>query len=111
MPARCAGLALAGFALLAVGCRSRSASEVENQVMSEAQIDEALDRHRDDLLAVPGVQGAGRGECDGRPCIRVFVSETRPELRKRITSILQGYPVEIVRTGEFQARDTMPPNP
>lgn len=105
-------LAIAGgFALLAAGCQSRSANEVNNQVVTEAQIDEALDRHGDELLAVPGVQGAGRGECDGRPCIRVLVLERTPELRESVTAILEGYPVEIVETGEIQALDTSPPDP
>jgi uncharacterized protein YggL (DUF469 family) len=111
MPARWASLALASFALLAAGCGSRSGSEVENQVVSESQIDEALDSHRDELLAVSGVQGVGRGECEGRPCIRVFVSDTTQAARERIMSILEGFPVEIVRTGEFQARDTTTPDP
>jgi len=74
----------------------------ENE-MSAKTIDEALKEHTDALMAVPGVVGTGQGLCDGKPCIKVFVVKKTPELERKISYILEGYPLAIVETGKIRA--------
>ena len=66
-------------------------------------IAEAVSRHAPDLMALPGVVGVAQGECDNRPCLRVYVIEKTPELEQQIPSRLDGYPVVIDVTGEIRA--------
>ena len=56
-------------------------------------------------MAVPGVVGIGQGEYEGKPCIKVLVTEKSPELLNQIPEDLGGYPVIIEETGEFHAVD------
>ena len=71
--------------------------------MQQKSIQAVLEEHVGRLMSLPGVVGAGQGECDGKPCIRVFVVKESPDLRKRIPSELEGYPVDVQETGEFKA--------
>ena len=54
------------------------------------------------LLDTDGVVGVGEGECDGRPCIVVFVSVPVSELADAIPRQFLGYPVQL-REDEFTA--------
>ena len=54
-------------------------------------------------MSLPGVVGIGQGECDGEPCIRIFVVKRIPDLLKKIPSELEGYVVDVQETGEFKA--------
>jgi hypothetical protein len=75
----------------------------EMPVSSEA-VAKALEKHRDALMALPGVVGTGQGLCDNQPCIKVFVTQHSPDLGERIQAILKGYPVVIQETGRFRTR-------
>jgi hypothetical protein len=55
-------------------------------------------------MAIPGVVGTGVGLCDAVPCLKVFAAERTPEIRDRIPDSVEGYPVRVEVTGEFQAR-------
>jgi Raf kinase inhibitor-like YbhB/YbcL family protein len=68
-----------------------------------ASIAQALERHADSLMAVPGVVGVAEGRCAGTPCIKVLVARRTPELARRIPATLEGHRVEIHETGEFRA--------
>ena len=61
--------------------------------------------HTDTLMALPGVVGTGQGECDGEPCVRVYVVKATPELLAQIPSSLDDYPVVVVETGQINALD------
>ena len=74
--------------------------------MRSRTIDEVLEAHTDELMAVPGVVGTAVGECAGRPCIKVFVTERTPALERRIPSALEGYKVDLEATGELRALDS-----
>jgi hypothetical protein len=67
-------------------------------------IDAVLAEHNDSLLAVPGVVGTAVGRCAGAPCIRVLVTRTSDELRRRIPRELEGFPVQIDVTGPVVPR-------
>ena len=50
-------------------------------------------------MSLPGVVGIGQGECDGQPCIRVFVVKKTEELLKQIPPVIDGYEVAVDETG------------
>lgn len=51
-----------------------------------------------------GVEGVGQGTTpDGRECVTVMVARLTPELKERIPREIEGYPVQIIETGVFQA--------
>ena len=68
-----------------------------------ADIPAVLERHTEELMALPGVVGVGQGSCDGTPCILVLVSQTTPALEEHVPSQLEGIPVTIRVTGEIIA--------
>jgi hypothetical protein len=67
-------------------------------------IDEVLAAHNDSLLALPGVLGTAAARCEGSPCIRVLVSRMSDELRRRLPSQLEGFPVRVDVTGPVVPR-------
>lgn len=73
-------------------------------VNAPKSIDAVLAAHTDSLMAVPGVVGTAVGRCSGAPCIRVLVTRTSDELRRRIPRELEGYPVHIDVTGPVVPR-------
>jgi hypothetical protein len=74
-------------------------------VMAGMTIDEAVKQHATRLMSVPGVVGVAVSKCDGKPCIRVLVVEKTPELRSKIPSTLEGYPVVLEETGPLRPLD------
>ena len=73
--------------------------------MSQRTITEVLGAHTDHLMSVPGVLGVAEGQCEGRPCIKVYVKKRTAQVRRKIPSTLGGYPVSIEETDEFRALD------
>ncbi len=73
--------------------------------MAAPTIEEVLKQHTDEWMSIPGVVGTGIGECEGKPCIRIFVSKKTPELLKKIPSKLEGFVVDVQETGEIRARE------
>jgi len=66
-------------------------------------IEEALKKHTEALMSIPGVVGTGQGLCEGSPCIRVFIIGKTPEIERRIPETLEGHRVEVVVTGRIKA--------
>ena len=75
------------------------------QAMPEKTITQVLTEHTDNLMSLPGVVGAGQGECSGKPCIKVFVVKKTSDLLRRIPSAIEGYTVEVQESGEIKALD------
>jgi hypothetical protein len=69
----------------------------------ERSIQAVLDVHKPRLLALEGVVGVGRGLCHGEPCVKVMVITKTPDLARKIGARLDGYPVEIIESGEIRA--------
>ena len=67
-------------------------------------IETAQAKLTDRVMALPGVVGIGIGECEGAPCIKVFVVQKTPQLESEIPSTFEGFPVEMQVTGEIRAR-------
>ena len=103
-------MALAGLlALLAAACGEQTARAGDGGTavtpVPGKSIEAVLAEHTDSLMALPGVVGTAQGECAGRPCIKVLVVEDTPQLRGQLPSSLDGYAVEMLVTGEIEARD------
>lgn len=72
--------------------------------MSEKSIEQVLEERTEEWMALPGVVGTALGQRRGRPCIRILVIERTPEIDRRLPSDAEGYPVEVITTGRFDAR-------
>ena len=64
-------------------------------------IEQVKEHHQSELLSIDGVEGIGIGEEEDRPVIKVYVSDKSKEVQSRIPRELQGYPVRIEMSGEF----------
>jgi hypothetical protein len=73
--------------------------------MPQLTIEQVLEKHTDQWMAMTGVVGTGIGESGGKPCIKIFVVKKTDELGKKIPTTVDGYPVTIEETGEFKALD------
>ncbi len=80
-----------------------AAAEHREGDMAGRTIEAVLSQHTRELLSLPGVVGAGIGECEGKPCIKVLVVQEIPELVNKIPETLEGYRVVIEETGEIRA--------
>lgn len=89
--------------LIAIACRPASPPAAGDDV-SPVTISEALARHTDSLLSVPGVVGVGEGQLDGKPAIQILVVELTAALRSRLPTVLDGHPVQLVGTGVIRAQ-------
>ena len=70
--------------------------------MPDKTIKTVLQEHTADLMSLPGVVGTAQWECSGKPCILVLVGRKTQELSGRIPSVIEGYAVSVVETGEFR---------
>ena len=71
--------------------------------MPAKSIEEIQAAYTDEWMCNQGVVGTAIGESAGKPCIKVFVLEETEELRKKIPSSIEGFPVILESTGEFRA--------
>ncbi len=87
------------------GCGSYTGpSDLEKgRTMPERTIEQVQEEHTDDWMAIPGVEGTAIGLSEGKPCIKIFTSSKPQEIRAKIPSTVEGYPVIIEETGGFRA--------
>lgn len=71
--------------------------------MGRKTIRELLTDYTREWMSLPGVLGTAQGLFSGKPCIKVFVIQKTVELNKRIPDTLEGYPVIIEESEEFEA--------
>lgn len=71
--------------------------------MPRKSIESVFEAHTERLMSLPGVVGMAIGECNGQPCIRVFVARKTIELLNRVPSIIEEYPVVVDETGGLHA--------
>ncbi|HET9581557.1 MAG TPA: hypothetical protein VFP76_01935 [Gemmatimonadota bacterium] len=70
--------------------------------MTRDTLDAARQALTDSVIDLPGVAGVGIGECDGRPCLKVFIERRSDELEALIPRSMEGIPVDIEVTGEIR---------
>jgi hypothetical protein len=77
--------------------------EKEAASMSGRGIEQVMNEHGDEMMAVPGVAGVAVGALeDGTPCILVLVTERSAALRGKIPATLEGHPVKVVVSGKIR---------
>jgi len=88
------------------GCSYTGPSGHEKgRYMPERTIEQVQEEHTDDWMAIPGVEGTAIGLYEGKPCIKIFTSSKLQQIRAKIPSTVEGYPVIIEETGDFRALD------
>ena len=70
--------------------------------MSQKTIEQVQEAHTPEWMAIPGVEGTAIGLFKGKPCIKIFASVKPENLRSKIPSNIEGYPVVIEETGTFR---------
>ena len=73
--------------------------------MAKRSIEQVQAEYTGEWMAVPGVEGVAIGLFEDKPCIKIFSSTQVEELRAKIPSAVEGYPVVIEETGTFSALD------
>ncbi len=73
--------------------------------MPAKSIEQVLKDNTDAWMAIDGVEGTAIGLYKGKPCIKVLTSSAAEQIRARIPSVVEGYPVVIEQTGAFRALD------
>lgn len=71
--------------------------------MPERTIEQVQAEYTDEWLAIPGVEGTAIGLFEDKPCIKILSSKRPEELRPKIPSNVDGYPIIIEETGSFRA--------
>ena len=71
--------------------------------MAEKTIQEVLEERTEEWLAISGVVGTAIGELDGQPCIKILAISKTEELAKKISPVVEGFPVVIEDTGGIRA--------
>lgn len=86
-------------------CQGNGVGSDRGQHMSDKTIEEVQEEHTDEWMAIPGVEGTAIGLHEGKPCIKIFTSSKTDEVRAKIPSTIENYPVIIEQTGQFRALD------
>lgn len=88
------------------GCRHGSTTECEKgNCMPAKSIEQVLKENTDAWMTIDGVEGTAIGLYKGKSCIKIFASVKAQELRGKIPSVVESYPVTIEQTGIFRALD------
>lgn len=82
--------------VIVIGCSS--------PVRSSDDISGVKERQESKLMSIPGVVGVGIGECEAKPCLKVFVTQQTVELERQIPQQVEGYKVDIEATGPIEAQ-------
>jgi hypothetical protein len=72
-------------------------------LMPRETIRRVIERHAKRIGSLPGVVGVAEGEMSDGPCITVYVAEKTPEVMCQIPPDVEGWPVLVRESGEFQA--------
>lgn len=87
-------------ALLLLSCH---VAEKGDQNMVKKDINDVLQAHTAEIMAIPGVTGLAISELEDKtPCIWVMVLESSEELDRKIPDSLEGHPVKVVVSGEIR---------
>jgi hypothetical protein len=71
-----------------------------SDVIGREPLSAVMARHGGWLMAIPGVVGIGEAHRGPEVCLTVFVREPTPTVVQLIPERLDGYDVQVVRTGE-----------
>jgi hypothetical protein len=93
---------------LPTALRNPVASSGEEQAALASSVEavrSVKDRHEQELLKLDDVAGTaiGRGDDPGQAAMLVLLKKDTPEVRAQIPNEIEGVPVKIIESGEFQA--------
>jgi len=92
-----------GVTLTLTGCRAHPRQEAKTTAPTRT-LTAVLAAHTPELMGIPGVVATAESRlADGRPCILVLVVRLTPELRAKLPSELEGWPVKVEASGEIHA--------
>ena len=75
----------------------------KNSGVSKPAIELVRQHHESELMAVEGVVGVGISECQGEPCIEVYLADESSDARQQIPTYLNGFKVKIEMIGKIEA--------
>lgn len=94
---------------LGTACPGGERNDEPDQVpMTDPSLEEVqavLDRHAEGWMELREVVGTGIGRCEGRLCIRVFVTERSGRVEETIPERVDGIAVELRETDRFEPRE------
>jgi hypothetical protein len=100
----CSGAAMVAATL--AGCSRRDTGDLaKGERMPAKRIEQVQQKHTDEWMAIDGVEGTAIGLSEGKPCIKVLTSSAAEQVRAKIPSMVEGYPVVVEQTGVFRALD------
>jgi hypothetical protein len=85
-------------------CRVKEKENIQIQKKSELHdINEVMDAHAKEWMSIPGVVGCYVTISEnGDSCIVIMAVKKTTEITKNIPKTIEGYPVEIVESGEIK---------
>lgn len=97
-----AAIVLAALALALAACGSSHREET----VAKPDITTVVDNHAPELIEVPGVTAVAVGALpSGEPCVRVYVKKLTDEMRAKLPTTLDGWPVDVTESGEIKPMD------
>lgn len=63
------------------------------------------ERYEPWIMNFPGVVGTGIGDCQGTPCIKVYIKEKTPALEQQLPKRLEGLQLDIEVTGPIEIQE------
>ena len=79
-------------------------SDRGRRAVPASSIEDAQKALTDSLMSQSGIAGTAITECDGTPCLKVYVVHATQEAMARIPKTFQGYQVTVQEAGEIKAR-------
>ena len=73
--------------------------------MAERTIDQVQQAYTNEWMEIPGVEGIAIGFFEDEHCIKILSSRPVEELKGKIPSVIEGYPIIIEETGTFRVFD------
>lgn len=77
---------------------------LSNSLSISPTIEQVKEQYESDLLRINGVVGVGISKCEEKPCIKVYLENESPNLKKQIPKQLDGFKVDTQVTGAIQAQ-------
>ena len=72
------------------------------KVKRKMTITEVLEKYTDEWMKIPGVNGTGQGEHEGKPAVIVFVETKTATIEEKIPKTIEGFTVVIEEIGEVR---------
>ena len=72
-------------------------------LVSKPAIELVKEQHESELMAVEGVVGVGVAECQGEPCLEVYLAAELPNHKQQIPTQLNSYKVNTKVLGKIEA--------